>query len=191
MTNCGIGACAASTASCIKGIISIAIDFLTSLVQFIGFIATFGAGSAITTSLKSATKGIASTAKKMNSKIKQAMNSFKRINKNPRAKKGFLNKVTEKAKKYLAKEFKGKAISIVGQICSQVGDDLMTKVEEPPKQNFDWESVDPTGMVSALNRCKGAGKSDTSNMECAGAVLDMISQVDPTGLAGIDRKSVV
>ena len=184
LTNCGIGACAADTSSCIKGIINMAIDFLSSLATFIGFIATFGAGGAAIKAATSVAKKVGQTVKKFSGKIKQAMNTFKRINKNPKVKKGFISKVTAKAKKYLSKEFEGKAIATVGDICSQVGDQLMTKVEQPPQEGFNWESVDLTGISSTVGKCKGA-KSDSGKMECAGAILDMIAKIDPTGLAGM------
>jgi hypothetical protein len=185
LTNCGIGACSADASSCIKGIISIAIDFLTSLVTFIGFIASFGAAGALSSSIKSAGRAISNTVKKMSDQVKKATKIFRRINTNKNAKKSFIDKVTAKAKSYLAQEFKGKAVSMVADICSQVGDNLMTKVQEPPKQDFDIENFDPVGALSAMKTCKSAGKSDTNKMECTGAILDIVSQVDPTGLAGM------
>lgn len=48
LVNCGIGACASSSSVCGIDIGSIAINFGASLIQAVGFVASFGANSAMT-----------------------------------------------------------------------------------------------------------------------------------------------
>jgi hypothetical protein len=71
------------------------------------------------------------------------------------------------------------ATNLVGQVCGEVARAFHDKALEP-----NWKtiatSIDPTGIANAVQKCKSS-----KGRMCTKAVLESVSNFDPTGVIGL------
>lgn len=179
LVNCGIGACASSSAACIAGIVSMIAEFIAGLVSFITFVASFGASGA-----GGSQATVAGARAMLKQAGKKALNSFKFVQKianNASFRKTMVKRAIEAAKKELKSTtqdlVRDKFIELQ---CRVVSDGILDETAKGNK--FDIKSLDFTGIAYAVDWCKDPKRQD---IECAKAVLNVISNVDPTGLVAM------
>lgn len=187
MVNCGIGACAQSTASCVEGILTIAFDFLTGLGEMVLFIVSFGASSGATPALASAKTGLQAGVKKVGqSALKSAFQSFKKwIG-------GFTKDkvkqwLKEKVKEYVAGQIVTFAIE---RACGAVGDFVFDEVQAKtePTLSFIDKVKSLTEKIPIYGQCSKVDSSNSSpndEIACAKNVLETVGMLDPTGLCAM------
>ena len=187
MVNCGIGACAQSTASCVEGILTIAMDFLAGLGEMVLFIVSFGSSSGATPALASAKTGLQAGIKKVGqSALKSAFQSFKKwIG-------GFTKEkvkqwLTEKVKEYVV----GKIVTYaIEKACGAVGDLVFQEVQAKTEPTLTFMDQ-VKGLAEKIPIYGQCSKVDTNNsspndeIACAKNVLETVGMVDPTGLCAM------
>ena len=185
LLNCGIGACAATTESCATSIATMAVDFLISLGQAVTFVASFGSSGGAGAGFESAKASVKKGFEKLGSgAVNAAAKSFKAVIARV-GRSAFLKQVAEHAFKNLAKfAAEGIAMGVVTTVCQNIGNKMLDKMEQSKTIKIDWQSFDPTGISSAVSSCKDM-KNSNDNIACAQAVLNVVSVVDPTGVAGM------
>ena len=187
MVNCGIGACAQSTASCVEGILTIAMDFLAGLGEMVLFIVSFGSSSGATPALASAKTGLQAGVKKVGqSALKSAFQSFKKwIG-------GFTKEkvkqwLTEKVKEYVV----GKIVTYaIEKACGAVGDMVFQEVQaktEPTLTFMDQVKglADKIPIYGQCSKVDSNNSSPNDEIACAKNVLETVGMVDPTGLCAM------
>lgn len=212
MENCGIGACSSDSATCVTTIIDMGISAIQGAVDAIGFVASFGATTALAPAKKAITEGIKKIGKQG---MKQIMKgTFKSLRKNQQ--KIFTNAI-KKVKENLIKS--GKKIknissaqvidkftstkmkenvldpaketiksNVLGTICTTVFDQFMKKSEEAEKNDFpiDLETAASTiDVVNIQGSIKACSDLSDDGLNCAKNVISGLSTFDPTGLLGI------
>jgi hypothetical protein len=180
--NCGIGACAASTEECISGIISIVLEFLMSMIQFVSFVASFGTTSSATAAFTAAKNAL----KSMGKKAANGMKMLKKIARNPTFRKKMikesLKKARDSAKDFALEHVKNLALE---KVCEGVYQGMFKQSEDYDGITVELKDFDPTGAAQAAEDC-GQDMSDENNrIACASAILGVVSSVDPTGLVGM------
>lgn len=160
------------------------IQIAMGVVQFIAFVATFGVstgaqgGSAA--AQQEGKKAIANAVDKSQGAINKGWAYFKTIATNPAAKNYIQTQVANKSKMWAER-----AVStlVVGQICKLVGDQIF-KSAGASKPTFNLEALDPTGITSAVTTCDNI-RNEADKANCAKAVLNTVTLLDPTGLVSI------
>jgi len=184
LVNCGIGMCASSSDNCISGLINMIVDFVVSFIQFVGFIATFGADSGAATGLDALKAGIKSAFSKVKSGIQEGAKTLYRIATSSAARSEFLDTVKDKAidlaKDLITDKIKDDAVSY---ICGQVGDSILAGATPTPP-DFNVDMIDVLGVGAIVDDCADTSDSNGQLM-CAKSIMNTISTVDPTGLAGM------
>jgi hypothetical protein len=180
--NCGIGACAASDEECASGIVSMLLEFIMSLVQFVSFVASFGTASAATGAFTAAKNAL----KSMGKKAANGMKMLKKIARNPSFRKKMIKETLGKAKDF-AKDFAIEHVKglVLEKLCEGVYQGIFKQAEDYDGISVELKDLDPTGVSQANEDC-GEDMSDENNrIACAGAILGVVSSVDPTGLVGM------
>ena len=179
-------------ASCAKGILDIAFDFLCGLGELVLFIVSFGASSAASESANAAKATLATAVKTAG---KEAMNAAFNTVKSWIAnftKDNLINFVLVKAKELLT----GQVIStIIDKACSAVGEYVWGEVSSKDQPNLDIQndqsnstSSSITNKIPIWGQCSKLGTSDDSTNDgiaCAKDILNSIGMVDPTGIVAM------
>jgi len=181
MVNCGIGACSLSTKQCAAGITTMVVNIAMGTAQFVAFVASFGASSGDAAANAAAKKEMAAAMKKSTGALDKALTYFKTIANNPVVRKAMMIKVEAMMKRWAIVH----AMSVtVTTVCRQVGDAVFDKASSSKTVNFNPEMLDPTGISSAVSTCDDADSS-TGKVYCAQSIINVVSNIDPTGLVSI------
>ena len=180
--NCGIGACAASSEECASGIISMVLEFVMSLVQFVSFVASFGTSSSGTAGFTAAKNALKSLGKK----AANGMKMLKKIARNPTFRKKMIKETLGKARDYV----KDLAIEHVRnlameKLCETVYQGIFKRAEDYDGVTVELKDLDPTGAAQAAEDCGQDMADENNRIACAGSILGVVSSVDPTGLVGM------
>ncbi len=179
LENCGIGACASSTGACLAGVLTMIAELLIGMATFVAFVASFGATGAGGT--QATVAGARALLKQAGTKATKAFQFAKKIANNSTFRETMKKRAVEAAKKkfkedagYFARD---KYIELQ---CRRVADGILDKTQTT--NSFDIKSLDMTGISTAAVTCNDESKQD---VECAKAIMAVLSTVDPTGLCAI------
>jgi len=182
LVNCGIGMCAASREACAAGIAEMVANVLASIAQGVAFVLSFGASSAATEAVDEAKSALTKLGDKALNMITEGAKTIKRIATDPAARNAFMKKMLLKA---VDKAVDAAANKVISTICSQVGNALLDKAKAPSSgSGFSIKSLDVFGIGDIVDGCSNI-QGTNGSIACAGSVLNAISVVDPTGLAGL------
>jgi len=185
LLNCGIGACAATTASCASTIATMVIDELISLGQAVAFVASFGTDSGATVGIDAAKSTVSDGFEKLGSgAVTSALDCFKDVIQREGSE-AFIKQVTDYAADNIAK-FTGQTIAMgtLITVCQNVGNQMLSKINQSTGPSINWQNFDPTGISSAVSSCSTVS-STNDQIACAQAVLNSVAIVDPTGIVGM------
>ena len=186
LVNCGIGACAASSEACTAGIITMVVDVTLGAIQFGAFIATFGASSAGQGGFAAGKQALKTAYNAVKSKAKYAFSIVKKIAQNNQFRKKFLKEALDNFTQEMSKFALDAAVQTsVNQLCTDIGNGVLNDIDSRSETGFNAESFDVTGISSAVSSCDGDLSSSNAKAMCAKGVLDVVSNVDPTGLVAI------
>jgi len=214
MENCGIGACASDSVTCVTTIIDMGIGTLQGAIDVVAFVASFGASSIAQPAKNAVTKVVKKVGQtSMKLMIKGSVKSLKKF------KKQIFSKAIKKLKDQLIKSgkkviessknsikvfkdkfgdsFQEKVIdpskdtiksNVLGTICTAVFDQFMKKSEEEEKKDYPPQ-LDTIASVLDVANFRGTFEacSDLSDGggNCAKNVVAGLSTFDPTGLLGL------
>jgi len=183
MYNCGIGACSLDSTSCAVGIVLMVVNIGMGLVQFIGFVASFGADSGTATSAAQAKANVSNAVDKNASQgLSKGLQSVQKMAANPVAKASFLSRVSTLAGQKLGSYVQSQTINLV---CGSVGNSILNNVQGASAINFNPAALDPTGIASSVQNCSGNLSSTNDQIGCAKSIMNVVSNIDPTGIVSI------
>merc|ERR1712151_475032 len=149
------------------------------LIGLAAFVASFGATGAGGTQMTVA--GARAMLKKAGNKATMAFQFAKKIATNGTFRETIKKRTVEAAKKkfkedagYFARD------TYISLQCRAVADGILDKTKTTNK--FDIKSLDMTGISTAAVNCNDPNKQD---VECAKAIMGVLSTVDPTGLCAM------
>jgi len=183
MTNCGIGACALDNASCATGIVLMLVNIGMGLAQFIGFVASFGADSGTAESAGQAKQDVSNAVdKNASGSLTKGLQNVQKMAENPAAKASFLSRVSTLAAQKLGSYAQTQTINLV---CGTVGNSILNNVQGASAIQFNPAQLDPTGIASSVQSCSGTLSSTNDQLACAKSIMNVVSNVDPTGIVSI------
>jgi hypothetical protein len=186
LENCGIGACAANSASCAAGIIQTVVDVTMGAVQFAAFVASFGASSSAQGGFAEGKSALKTAFDRVKSKASSALSIAKRVANSPSLRKKFFEQSIKKfSQAMLKKGLEVAAQEAVIATCTSIGNQMFDDMKDKTNPLLNAESWDITGISSAVSSCDKKLSTENDKIQCAKAVMGVISNVDPTGLVSI------
>jgi len=171
MVNCGIGACAGSTASCAGSIISMVVSVVIGFVQLAAlFVApeSSPADTAMAAEAKTALSTIVNAGKAVIANITRMLEVFT-------TRRLFLESV--------AKLVASTVGTLVAQeICMEVADGMLLAAAGKSAASLNADQYDFTGVLAADSSCSQDLSSSSAKYTCSQSILNVISLVDPTGI---------
>jgi hypothetical protein len=168
-----------SKEACLAGVLTMIAELLIGMATLVAFVASFGSSGAGGTQMSVA--GAKALLKKAGTKAKFAFQFAKKIAVN----KGFRETIKKRAVAAAKQKFKEDAgyfarDKYIELQCRSIADGILDKTQAT--NSFDIKSLDMTGISTAVVNCNDQTKQD---VECAKAVMGVLSTVDPTGLCAI------
>ena len=167
------------------------------VLKLVGFIASFGATSAVWGTVQTITEAIGKVAEKVDigMKILEGIEITRTAFRNEKLKKVVLEECTVKAQKLLKNLSPAPTKQEVAAACKGVLDTEVDNQKAQTKIGFDPTSLTldmiesqgyASSAIGAVKACDLRKKGERSyKTECARAVLETISPADPTGLVGL------
>lgn len=191
MVECSSKACSNSDVGCVAEIFSMVVDVILGAFEFVAFIATFGASSAIAIPGQAAAKNAVAKAGKevmentLKSALKQAVGSF-----GERIKEEAIKKITGAFTVGFAERV---VLETVKEICHNVWAQLpeakaVKADKESSDEDFGDRLVDSAIAVFdifGVKDLKDECKNGVNSAGCIKSIVSTISNFDPTGLLSI------
>lgn len=193
-TDCGAGACAASTESCTHNVISMIDGSISAVIDTAILVVSFGSSSGAKVAASAAQKAALKQAARGNMKriaVRVGKKSFKteyRRLVRRAAMKAVRDAVKGKATDHLvdstikagiagvSDQEVSKAMAQSGRSAEQLADTIVQQMSDQAK-DFDFKNLDFTGVSAVVD----AMDSDAPADKMAAAWLNMLSTIDPTG----------
>ena len=70
-------------------------------------------------------------------------------------------------------------------VCGKIGEQVLESVGSSYEVDISEETFDPTGITAIANTCGSSTETENEIIECAGAVMEVVGAIDPTGLVGM------
>jgi len=181
MVNCGIGACATSSNSCLAGILTIATNLIIGFTSLILFVVTFGGSTATEPELEAIKVTARTSINALSAGAKESISVLTRIANSPVLKSKFIQTVVKNSKKI------GLVIAgpIVSAVCSKVGDAILSMTSGANGVSIKDTGFDPSGITNLINNCNGELMDLNSILLCENSIITVLSNIDPTGLTSI------
>lgn len=182
MFNCGIGACSMNKAGCAMQIVLMTVDTILGAVQFVAFVLSFGASSAVAPEVntgRQAVSKLSSEALKMAwTRVQASLGTF-------------FKQTVDRAKKAFIDTIKGLPVgltaswvaeNVCGELYKKVAKEVTGKSQPTSTSPVDiLKKFDVFGIAPIVDNCKDPKKKEL----CAKSVLSAASTFDPTGLLAI------
>jgi hypothetical protein len=187
LQNCGIGACASDGTVCAEKIVGMVQGVFEGIATALSTIATLGSSTAVKTGLKSGINAMGIVA------INEVKNKVKKLLTTEVTKRTILNKAKDILKDKIKSEsknwLKGRLSDVfVTGVCGGVWEQSIKKLVATSTKDYDENNllaaVDVFSIQGTVTSCQDTSDSAKA-MDCGKAVVDGLSNFDPTGVLTI------